>query len=37
MTLPTDPARVGTGGRTCNRPTALHQRHRTVKGSRRSP
>jgi hypothetical protein len=28
---------IGVGGRTCNRPTAPHHRHLTVKGSRRDP
>jgi hypothetical protein len=28
---------IGIGGRTCNRPTAPHHRHLTVKGSRRDP
>jgi hypothetical protein len=28
---------IGIGGRTCNRPTALHHRHLTAKGSRRDP
>jgi len=33
---PTGP-RVGTGGRTCRRPTVPHHRHRTVNGRRRAP
>jgi hypothetical protein len=37
MTHPTEPARVGTGGRTCNRLGEPHVEHVTGTGSRRAP